>query len=650
MVCEQELLHELSQARRNGIAASARLVRAMQQLADGYLAAHRPAEARPWCEELCRELDRSSATSSDDLAQARVRLAIACQALGDLTAAESAILAAIAIYQQMPDPPVLDFAAALSDAAELFFAQGRYESARQASREASALLTGVLPEHHPERVRIRNNLGALHVVRGELLLAERLFRRNLCAAEDALGYYDPGLVTHLHNLADVLRRRGRGDEAEPLLLRSLNLARSAFGMQHTHTAHALGQLAELCLDRGSWTAAVRLWQQVLEIRRAILPADHPQIARTLRTLGESLLRLGKAAEAEPLFDEAKRICERVFGPQHPQVASLMGNLGRACLAQGRLANAERLTREALLLQQESLATDDPVIGLTHRLLAQIALARRDFATASEQIHRSLRLLEQRPKDADELAQSCLVWAEVELGRESAAAALSALDRAAELLQRARGTHPELHTVFRLRASAALLEQDLPRAEQEALTAHRLANALPERTVAETADLAAVFSDLYSQQRRWHEAESLAEQELSLRERQYHSEHAGLLPALRKLADARLAMDQPAAAEAPLMRALAIAERTHGTKHPQVAVYVERLARVNLMLRRLDAFRAWMQRAVQLMDDEDGTAAAEPTVQLESCVELLRAAGEHAEADRWSEHFAAERERHAHVLF
>jgi tetratricopeptide (TPR) repeat protein len=96
-----------------------------------------------------------------------------------------------------------------------------------------------------------NNLAAAYQRKGELLEAERTFRRALAIKEKILGRDHPAIAPTLNNLAVVRRQRGDYSEAETIYRRCFALLQGLVGRNHPYLLATVRNYEALLRERSS---------------------------------------------------------------------------------------------------------------------------------------------------------------------------------------------------------------------------------------------------------------------------------------------------------------------------------------------------------------------------------------------------------------
>jgi tetratricopeptide (TPR) repeat protein len=133
------------------------------------------------------------------------------------------------------------------------------EFERRDYAQAAQWLNQAVPASAPERFRLLNARGTLHLVQGNLAAAERDISQALATAppEDR--------AAALHNLAAIKMHRSRLSEAEEYETQALALWRERFGDRHHYVLKAWISLSTLQGLRGDWQSAASSLEQALAI-------------------------------------------------------------------------------------------------------------------------------------------------------------------------------------------------------------------------------------------------------------------------------------------------------------------------------------------------------------------------------------------------
>jgi tetratricopeptide (TPR) repeat protein len=175
----------------------------------------------------------------------------------------------------------------LTSLAEVAFERQEYGQARGWLQQAEDTLRGFGP-NAPERVRLLNAWGTLHLVEGNLTAAERDLFRAVAVSESVARPLD--LAAALHNLAAVEMHTGRLGEAAVHQTKALDIWRQQLGDRHYYVMKAWISLSSLQGLRGDWLAAEG------SLRKALAIAETPEALENYAAVLDKLKRGGEARE------------------------------------------------------------------------------------------------------------------------------------------------------------------------------------------------------------------------------------------------------------------------------------------------------------------------------------------------------------------
>ena len=170
-----------------------------------------------------------------------------------------------------------------------------------------------------ETLEIVNHLGALEVLKGDFIAAERLLLRALAGIERQ---YEPGYTTTqmiLCNLSLCYLESAQYDKAGHYLSRAARNLEDALGPAHPFTLTAFHNQGLLHLKQLNCSAARAKFERVIEGWKASgegMAKSQGDSKYCLATIYETLE--DKKVEAEALLREAETLYEQALGKGHPQ--------------------------------------------------------------------------------------------------------------------------------------------------------------------------------------------------------------------------------------------------------------------------------------------------------------------------------------------
>lgn len=416
---------------------------------------------------------------------------------------------------------------------------GKYAEAVPLVERALELREAALGARHPEVAGCLTLLGELHILRGDLEGAERLFLRALGIREEALGKKHPNVAVTLNSLASLYMDQGLYVRAEPLYERALKVFEASVGDSHPNVATTLNNLAQLYVAQGLYARAEPLYERALKIFKASVGNRHPHVATTLTNLALLHMHQGHYARALPLFERALHIVEATLGGKHPEVARALNNLALLHMKEGRYTHAKPLFERVLKIAEVALGTNHPNVALALNNLANIYVTQGLYAQAEPLLVRALKIRE-------------------------AALSTSPLDIAHSL--------NSLAVLYKYQGLYTRAKPLYERALK--LKTATLGGAHPDVAVA-LGNLASLFMA----QGRYADAEPLYSRAFEIRRSTLGPHHPDIAHSLNNLADLFVEQGFDLRAESLYERALQILEAAHGANHPEVAAGLDRLALV-----------------------------------------------------------------------
>ena len=191
----------------------------------------------------------------------------------------------------------------------------------------------------------------MHLRRGDLDGAERLFNDAAALFEEIAGDRNPHMATVLDALARVYAERGKAEKAEALCRQALEIRRERLGPNDSAVASSLMTLAEILGSEGTNAEAVDTLTEAVEIRRGLSPSTPWLTAVAESALGEGLAGLGRFDEAEPLLLAAHQTLASSLGAEDPRAVFALQRLVTEYEAAGMAQKASEYWR--ILERRES---------------------------------------------------------------------------------------------------------------------------------------------------------------------------------------------------------------------------------------------------------------------------------------------------------
>ena len=321
------------------------------------------------------------------LVPARHRLGAVALARGELDAAERLYRNTLVIAESAYPSPSPWHVELRRNLAQSIVRQNR-------AGETDAILRPALPAaralalQHPEMLpAVLNGLAVAFFAQGRWQEAEDAAREAMRVLDAANRWLDPTYDAARVNLADALKRQDRLAEAVALTTAVLSDREARLGPDHKDLALPLLRLAELKRAQGQPAEGTLLAERAVTLMRRP-PAVPLGLADALNTLGVSLDDAGRLGEAAGAFEEAVARRELAGDRSSAALAFTLSNLANLRVQQGQPAVADPLLRRALAIREVQSPRDEEAIA---GILLTLGFALRDRDMLDEATEVSARL-------------------------------------------------------------------------------------------------------------------------------------------------------------------------------------------------------------------------------------------------------------------
>ncbi|HEY7807698.1 MAG TPA: toll/interleukin-1 receptor domain-containing protein [Croceibacterium sp.] len=222
-------------------------------------------------------------------------------ALGNEATSEGALQRALQIDRQRGLAGQSDVARDVEASAVNKFFLGDLDTSAKLTAEALAMRLRLEGPASPSVADDRNLLASIAHQRGQLSLAEALYRENLSWDEKVLGKEHPDLAITLNNLARVLVEQRNFRDAGVLLERAIDITRRQRGDAYDDLAYMLGSMAIVRRSQGRASESEDLLREAIAIGRK---QHHASLAPNMVELASLLCDRRRFAEATDLLVNA----------------------------------------------------------------------------------------------------------------------------------------------------------------------------------------------------------------------------------------------------------------------------------------------------------------------------------------------------------
>jgi tetratricopeptide (TPR) repeat protein len=262
-----------------------------------------------------------------------------------------------------------DTAGSLTNLADLYKAQGKYEQAEPLYLRALEILDKVLSPEHPDKISPSNNLAEMYKDQDKYEQAEPLYLKALVIKEKFLGINHADTAPCLLNMAHLYWLQGKYEDAEPYYQKVMNIYETVLGAEHPETATTQNKQTSIYHYQGKHDQTESLYQRALLIREIVMSSEHPDMAGILSNLASLYWLQGIYEQAIPLYQKVLAIVEKEQGSEHPNTAKALNNLASLYDSQGNYAKAEPLYIRALEIRGKVLGAEHPLTAQSMNNLA-----------------------------------------------------------------------------------------------------------------------------------------------------------------------------------------------------------------------------------------------------------------------------------------
>lgn len=299
-------------------------------------------------EYLLRELDARHSNNPTLIASVRHTIGMIDLSLGDYTKARELMTSAYNSRLSLFGESHHDVGESLMGLGALAFSTGALEEAKQRFTQALAIFRAVGADPAQDIASALNDLGVTLRAQGDFdsaltaLKEARLLRSKPISPNGELQ-----LAETLNNLANVYRQRQEFELAHEAMEASLKIRRALLPTGHALLVQSLNNLAVIATSEKKYDVAESLLNEALPMERAALGDSHPDRAGTLMNMGRVYLATNRAEQAEEMFRSALMIRIAKLPAKDNRTFATRKALATALIDQGELDGARRLLKEAI---------------------------------------------------------------------------------------------------------------------------------------------------------------------------------------------------------------------------------------------------------------------------------------------------------------
>jgi serine/threonine protein kinase/tetratricopeptide (TPR) repeat protein len=344
-------------------------------------------------DEASAQLDTELAQEPQVTAALHTTIGQTYQSLGLYDEALPHLEEALRIHREDLGEEDADVVSCLNDLGTLQYLRGELEVAETLFRASLPLLINLYGEQHAQTAECLNNLGAVRRAVGDNDAAETLHRRALAVRTALWGEDHLAVAESLNNLASALIAKGDMQNAEPLMRRTLAIRSKHLRADHPDVAQGHNNLAVVLAKQGDFEGAASELSKAMDIYRRILQDDHPVLITTMGNLATLYTMTGRHSESERLLKDVLALQRAQLAEGHPSVAQTLWNLSGCYSAQGEYAKCEPLLRECLAIRRDRFSANDPRVAVAINELGRCLMRLGRYDEAETHLLESYELFE-----------------------------------------------------------------------------------------------------------------------------------------------------------------------------------------------------------------------------------------------------------------
>ncbi len=309
---------------------------------------------------------------------------------GKLDEAEKLVRQGLAILQQLPAVNRPETAKAMVALGSVLEVRAKYDQAAPIL-EAALKLQPQGSDATSDTSENLTELANVYFYQGKYDQSEQLNNQAMAIDRRLSGDRNPVVAQELNNLGAIAMNRGNYPASEAYYRQALAITEAWYGNDHPETAANLTALAQpLTFDKKE-AEAQSLLERALEIQKRVNGPINATVATTQNQLGILAFQAKRIDDAKGYFTAARDTWQQLFGDAYPSVAVAYSNLGSVCLEQKDLPCAEKMYRTAVT-RLDASSPNSLNDAVAHLKLGRALLRENRFAEAEPEVLFGYRFL------------------------------------------------------------------------------------------------------------------------------------------------------------------------------------------------------------------------------------------------------------------
>ena len=301
-----------------------------------------------------------------------------------------------------PDSPPIYKIESISVEAELAYANGNYEKAKQLISPIVDQLDSLIiqAKAEPEKTLLLNVLTVALIVSAtvtdalgdpQAALAHAIRAKNIVEQLGDNGHY--GIAGVYGVLGGLYRQLNQFNESEEMLLLSAEHAKAAYGEENLELAYAYNQLASTYSNLDKFEEGAEYAKLGLRIRQKLFPNGHAEVMASLGNVANLTHKIGDLDEAIGFRRQAVDMSRELFGDQHIYTGANMLSLASLLMEKKQFDEAEKYTKTSGIIHKQTLPEGNLNLARIPNQMGKISFHQNKFEDAKNFFNDALTIVE-----------------------------------------------------------------------------------------------------------------------------------------------------------------------------------------------------------------------------------------------------------------
>jgi tetratricopeptide (TPR) repeat protein len=467
----------------------------------------------------------------------------------------------------------------------------------------------------------------LHIAKSELVEAKAILSEMLDRCGSTAEVNPRKATAIIVRFARICRALHETKGAEPLYKIASGLVKRLDQSCLADMLHALELLAEVYRADGQYDKVEQIYKRIHESHMSVGDPEGMGVAKNLCDLAELCTAQQRHAEAEPAYQKALQIFVKHDLVTEPEGLRILFKLIDVYVSLKQIDDAALITSE-LIEHVRAAKKAEMLEKVVAKTITIADLAQQDGmeGEAGELCEQALQAADEIDGDngkaaLDLLSQLVMIYADGPPDK-----LIPASERLLTASEAVRGEDDKRN--LQLIKNLAALYTNNGQAIQAEIVLKKAIDLIPrafnkDRSEQELMDVKAILSDLYRDQGRYPEAQSVCEEVLELSEKHPGNEQENIIRSLSNLGLAFMLGKDPDGAERAFKRELELVEQSKGRSHLDTVAPLMHLAGLYLNARRYKDAEPCYQRVLNIRTTKLGPDHMDVLSSLVHLAELKR---------------------------